>query len=73
MIAALRRAYARMKILALEIQLHDLTAAMRDENSQESLFALSLARQQTRRALAKARGDYNSALPPGERRTWSAA
>lgn len=72
-IAAARRAIARYKIRSLEIELQGQTDAIAAVRDMDLNARISAARRITRRDLAKARADYIAMLPPGERRTWSAA
>lgn len=72
-IAAARRAMARHKIRSLEIELQGQTDALAAVRDVDLHMRIAAARRITKRELAKARADYNAMLPPGTRRTWSAA
>lgn len=73
LINACRRALALSRVRALEIQLDGMNETMQTVACSETRLAISVARITVRRELAEARAAYIKLLPPGQRRTWSAA
>lgn len=73
MMHTIRRALALFKARSLEIELQGQNDAMQSVSCPETRIAISLARQQTRRALVAARASYLALLPSGNRRTWEVA
>lgn len=72
-ISTLRRLVAGYRVRTLEIELQGQTDALAAVRDVDLHMRIAAARRITKRDLAKARADYNALLPPGTRRTWSAA
>lgn len=72
-VPAIRRALAIFRIRSLEIQLDGQNQAMQFVTDEDTRFAISLARINTRAALLRERQRYIALLAPGERPIWRAA
>ena len=70
-LTALRRAVAWFVMRSIEARMADISEALetvRDELTREDMFR---AMRRLHAELARARAEYQSFLPPGERITWS--
>lgn len=73
MIAAIRRALIASRIRLLEVELADLSEALRHDWGPGIARLIEARQEVTRRELVKARGQWTALHPPGVRFTWAGA
>lgn len=66
----IQRACLLFNIRALETELHDNETLRKQSGSEAEFLGLYIRREEIRRELTKARGDYNALLPVGRRVIW---
>lgn len=66
----IQRACLMFNIRALETELHDNETLRKQVGSESEFLGLYIRREEIRRELTKARGDYNALLPAGKRVVW---